>query len=664
MFSCKGILLAVEWFRKRGHQQVTVFVPSWRKEPSRPESPIMEQDILHELEKEGCLVFTPSRRIGNKRIVCYDDRFILNLATITEGVIVSNDNYRDLIDENQKWRVAIEQRLLMFAFVNDIFMVPEDPLGRHGPRLEEMLQMDSRTSQTRGASPEKPQARVCPYGDRCTFGKKCRFYHPEREPKEPSSGSRTPSRSTTPTPERRVKEDARCKGSAEDVRLGDYSTPQPEIEVHVHERSNPKSGSLTPQKYDQQLVEPHPPPHFLPDMGPNTTTGHPRPPFLNLTPPAEQFPPSASGRIQSSPAVHRSPLLEPPSGTPLEGVSNPYSVTYPLANLHPSSAVRHSRGVTEELYTLSTSTHHNIPSQPPSRPHLTLDVEQRTMYLSGDSHSAGMAGQTHLSRDPHPVAITPVHHHPSRDPSPRPHSGSCGFIPRDSDPTSSSSGGRQYTSRGYGGPQVPFEPREYSYPQQPYYGQMSSYQSRGAEMGLQGRSSHHDFQQPYRMPHPSFARDYGTPSLHPLPPTVAPRRSMGYARDAVPTPTNPYSSSEHVYSHDRNDFQPARSGHSHPSLYPLSRHPHLYTPQLAQRRASMCDRSRSDPEIQLNASRRASQGHLSELEWYKSGNFNQKLFDQAVVVLPGCEERILRAMREYPGMTELVHLVELVHNLD
>jgi len=30
-------------------------------------------------------------------------------------------------------------RLLMYAFVNDHFMVPEDPLGKHGPFLDEYL---------------------------------------------------------------------------------------------------------------------------------------------------------------------------------------------------------------------------------------------------------------------------------------------------------------------------------------------------------------------------------------------------------------------------------------------------------------------------------------------------------------------------------------------
>lgn len=40
VFSCLGIQLAVDWFLDRGHKDITVFVPAWRKEQSRPDAPI------------------------------------------------------------------------------------------------------------------------------------------------------------------------------------------------------------------------------------------------------------------------------------------------------------------------------------------------------------------------------------------------------------------------------------------------------------------------------------------------------------------------------------------------------------------------------------------------------------------------------------------------
>ncbi|XP_051692786.1 probable ribonuclease ZC3H12D isoform X2 [Oryctolagus cuniculus] len=171
-FSCRGIQLAVDWFRDRGHTFIKVFVPSWRKEPSRSDTPIREQHVLEQLERQAVLVYTPSRKVHGKRVVCYDDRYIVKVAYEQDGVIVSNDNYRDLQSENPEWKWFIEQRLLMFSFVNDRFMPPDDPLGRHGPTLSNFL--------SRKPRPPEPSWQHCPYGKKCTYGIKCKFYHPER----------------------------------------------------------------------------------------------------------------------------------------------------------------------------------------------------------------------------------------------------------------------------------------------------------------------------------------------------------------------------------------------------------------------------------------------------------------------------------------------------
>ncbi|XP_048117873.1 ribonuclease ZC3H12A [Alosa alosa] len=172
VFSCRGIELAVNYFLKRGHKKITVFVPSWRKEQPRPDVPISDQHILSKLEKQKIVVFTPSRRVGGKRVVCYDDRFIVKLAHELDGVIVSNDTYRDLQSEKPEWKRCIEERLLMYSFVNDKFMPPDDPLGRHGPNLDNFLRK-------KPILPENKR-QLCPYGKKCTYGMKCKFHHPER----------------------------------------------------------------------------------------------------------------------------------------------------------------------------------------------------------------------------------------------------------------------------------------------------------------------------------------------------------------------------------------------------------------------------------------------------------------------------------------------------
>ncbi|XP_073418578.1 endoribonuclease ZC3H12A [Dendrobates tinctorius] len=172
VFSCRGILIAVNFFLERGHTDVTVFVPTFRKEQPTLDMPITDQHILTDLEKKKILVFTPSRRVGGKRLVCYDDRFIVKLAYKSDGVIVSNDTYRDLQSEKPEWKKFIEERLLMYSFVNDLFMPPDDPMGRKGPNLDDFLRK-------RPFGPESKKVQ-CPYGKKCTYGMKCKFYHPER----------------------------------------------------------------------------------------------------------------------------------------------------------------------------------------------------------------------------------------------------------------------------------------------------------------------------------------------------------------------------------------------------------------------------------------------------------------------------------------------------
>ncbi|XP_028031653.1 endoribonuclease ZC3H12A isoform X1 [Bombyx mandarina] len=171
VFSCRGIEICVDWFRARGHKEIIVFVPKWRKEASRPDNPVADRDVLDRLERDRVLVYTPSRLLGGKRLVCYDDRYVLRLAADTDGIVVSNDNYRDLAAESPDFRRVVEERLLMYSFVNDRFMPPEDPLGRTGPTLDAFLRIPPSR-----VEPPPP----CPYGRKCTYGNKCKFYHPER----------------------------------------------------------------------------------------------------------------------------------------------------------------------------------------------------------------------------------------------------------------------------------------------------------------------------------------------------------------------------------------------------------------------------------------------------------------------------------------------------
>uniref|UniRef100_A0AC34QAJ6 C3H1-type domain-containing protein n=1 Tax=Panagrolaimus sp. JU765 TaxID=591449 RepID=A0AC34QAJ6_9BILA len=170
-FSCKGIRECVDFFIQRGHDEIFVFVPQFRKESPRSDCPITDQHILFDLENEKRLIWTPARRVNGRRIVCHDDRYILKTAEEKDAVIVSNDEYRDLIKENPQYRILVEQRLLMYSFVDGKFMPPDDPLGRRGPTLDQFL----------SHGPSSANSQLCPYAKKCTYGNKCKYYHPERK---------------------------------------------------------------------------------------------------------------------------------------------------------------------------------------------------------------------------------------------------------------------------------------------------------------------------------------------------------------------------------------------------------------------------------------------------------------------------------------------------
>lgn len=116
--------------------------------------------------------------VNNQLISCYDDRYILQYASDCNGVVVSNDIYRDLVQEKASFKSVVQERLLMYTFVNDKFMPPEDPLGRHGPNLSQFLSFDKSTSGI--PLPAAHFAQKCPYDKKCTYGNKCKFFHPER----------------------------------------------------------------------------------------------------------------------------------------------------------------------------------------------------------------------------------------------------------------------------------------------------------------------------------------------------------------------------------------------------------------------------------------------------------------------------------------------------
>lgn len=54
---------------------------------------------LNQLVDEGKVLLTPCKKLPGQRSTSYDDRMILDIAAGLDAVIISNDNYADLINQ-------------------------------------------------------------------------------------------------------------------------------------------------------------------------------------------------------------------------------------------------------------------------------------------------------------------------------------------------------------------------------------------------------------------------------------------------------------------------------------------------------------------------------------------------------------------------------------
>ncbi|KAK1792100.1 hypothetical protein P4O66_001880 [Electrophorus voltai] len=83
---------------------------------------------------------------------------------------------RDLVDESASWREIIKKRLLQYVFAGDLFMVPDDPLGRSGPHINDFLRMQNSHSFAGMSSSSSPsyhpraQTEVLQYRERTPGG--------------------------------------------------------------------------------------------------------------------------------------------------------------------------------------------------------------------------------------------------------------------------------------------------------------------------------------------------------------------------------------------------------------------------------------------------------------------------------------------------------------
>ncbi|UJR24912.1 hypothetical protein I4U23_006276 [Adineta vaga] len=133
-FSAHGIKLAVDLFQSYGYpdSKIVVILPAHylSKDKDHVFPNLIRRKIVHK-------AFQQKIDDQNKRF--YDDRLIVDLAVMRNGVILSNDFYRDLLqDSGDAVRKAIRERLLCYRFIGDNLCLP-NPVSEGGLPLDVFL---------------------------------------------------------------------------------------------------------------------------------------------------------------------------------------------------------------------------------------------------------------------------------------------------------------------------------------------------------------------------------------------------------------------------------------------------------------------------------------------------------------------------------------------
>ena len=140
-FSAEGLNVAYEHFKKLGYEDEKIVI-IMKQIPQRYNS---ERIIAQKLEDKNVLHYAPSRRSGQSFIQSDDDLFILKTAKILNAIVLSNDQFQKEKKTHPEYSNVIENCVLQPRFISGKLILPDDPLGKNGPKLEEFLRLPSKS---------------------------------------------------------------------------------------------------------------------------------------------------------------------------------------------------------------------------------------------------------------------------------------------------------------------------------------------------------------------------------------------------------------------------------------------------------------------------------------------------------------------------------------
>lgn len=122
-FAVRGLEICIELFEKRGHSVRSVLPRN---------TPIDNENKINELLIQEKLILIPEL---DKDF----DRFILTRAAEVDGVVITNKDYSQYLYENSNWSAIINSQTVGFTWLDEMIILPTDPYGRNGPKLDQIL---------------------------------------------------------------------------------------------------------------------------------------------------------------------------------------------------------------------------------------------------------------------------------------------------------------------------------------------------------------------------------------------------------------------------------------------------------------------------------------------------------------------------------------------
>jgi hypothetical protein len=139
-FSVQGLRIVFNHLKDLGYENNDIIIIM--KNIDRNSLTKYDQSLISKFGKLNVLHWAPQRKVGNDLITSDDNLFILENAYIHEGIVLTKDQYRNHYKKYPKYQDIIKNRMIKPTFINNRLILPVDPLGIDGPKLDDFLRFD------------------------------------------------------------------------------------------------------------------------------------------------------------------------------------------------------------------------------------------------------------------------------------------------------------------------------------------------------------------------------------------------------------------------------------------------------------------------------------------------------------------------------------------